>query len=531
MGIGDDIMVTAIVRSMQARDPRTVAVLGKDGAPRWNDIAWAGNPRILRRGRDLAGAQTLQNHGGRRPWIAGKSRERFAFNPWRPEPGEWFLSAAESAWALQALPSATVLIHCTPGRMNKTVNMDWGRDRWAELARRLARAGVPVVELRTPGQAPVAERSIEAPDFRHAVAAVARARLFVTPEGGLHHAAAATSTRAVVLFGGFAPPATFGYAGHINIAAREACGIRTPCAHCRRAWADLDPARVAHLTEEALQQTDMTGLNAPPAEAADDGRTAAEGLIEFRGLWLPAHERHLLGWIDTRMRKHPEEIVDGRPTYQRHKLLAAMRHVARPAFAVDVGAHCGLWSMQLAAMFRGLVCAFEPVAVHRAAFMRNVRPGQWDAMGEAMVSHGGDGRCVVYLHPFALGASPGWCAIHTTPGSSGDSWPIDGDQVEIRPLDLYGLAELDLLKIDCEGYELNVLKGAEQTVARCKPVIVVEQKPGKGQQHGLGERDSVAWLEARGYRTADVLSGDYIMVPASPAARASQDVSAEARRA
>jgi hypothetical protein len=41
-------------------------------------------------------------------------------------------------------------------------------------------------------------------------------------------------------------------------------------------------------------------------------------------------------------------------------------------------------------------------------------------------------------------------------------------------LDSFGLARLDLLKIDVEGMESEVLQGAQATIYRCRPAIFVE---------------------------------------------------------
>lgn len=43
-------------------------------------------------------------------------------------------------------------------------------------------------------------------------------------------------------------------------------------------------------------------------------------------------------------------------------------------------------------------------------------------------------------------------------------------------LDSLNLDPFDYVKIDCEGYEYNILLGAEQTIKKYRPVVVVEQK-------------------------------------------------------
>ena len=207
----------------------------------------------------------------------------------------------------------------------------------------------------------------------------------------------------------------------------------------------------------------------------------------WRGLWLPAHERHLMGWMDK-----VNHVVDGKPTYQFHKLEAALSYVKNFRVAVDIGGHCGLWSMHISKRFE-FVHAFEPVALHQECFKLNA-PAQ-----------------NVMLYPVALGEREGSIAIHTSDGSSGDSW-VDGEgAIPMKTLDSFTLPNVDFMKLDCEGYELFALRGAAETIALCHPVIVVEQKPGRAQKWGLGEIDAVTYLESMGAKVLKVMSGDYIM--------------------
>ena len=76
-------------------------------------------------------------------------------------------------------------------------------------------------------------RHLETSDFRQALGVLKAAKLYVGPEGGMHHGAAAVSTPAVVLFGGFIPPQVTGYDTHINLAGSDRfCGSFNKCQHC-----------------------------------------------------------------------------------------------------------------------------------------------------------------------------------------------------------------------------------------------------------------------------------------------------------
>ena len=49
-------------------------------------------------------------------------------------------------------------------------------------------------------------------------------------------------------------------------------------------------------------------------------------------------------------------------------------------------------------------------------------------------------------------------------------------------IDSLNLSRLDLIKIDVEGMELEVLQGAEATLGRFRPIIIVEQLKASKQE-------------------------------------------------
>jgi FkbM family methyltransferase len=199
------------------------------------------------------------------------------------------------------------------------------------------------------------------------------------------------------------------------------------------------------------------------------------------------------------------EIVDGKGTYQIKKLRTAVGLCKQRRTAVDIGGHVGLWSMQLTKMFER-VHAYEPVAAHRECFVKNV-----------IVKDAVNARGDVILHECALGEQEGRIAIFTEKGSSGNSH-IDAKvpgSIPMVTLDSMGHQEVDFMKLDTEGYEENILRGAVETIKRCRPVIIVEQKRDMAEaRFGLRPRGAVTFLESLGYKLVKEMSGDYIMVPA-----------------
>jgi FkbM family methyltransferase len=207
------------------------------------------------------------------------------------------------------------------------------------------------------------------------------------------------------------------------------------------------------------------------------------------GWWFPEKEAHLPAWMAS---PHNRLLMNGRASYQGKKQLALLKLCKRFRTAIDVGAHIGLWTFNLAPLF-GKVRCFEPVAEHRSCFARNI-----DADN-------------VIIYPIALGAQRGTVGMLTEPTSSGDSRVHGEGSVRMETLDSFEFSDIDLIKIDCEGYEENVLRGAEQTLRRCKPVVCVEQKRDMARRFDLEPRGAVVYLETLGYTVATELGGDYLM--------------------
>jgi hypothetical protein len=78
-------------------------------------------------------------------------------------------------------------------------------------------------------------------------------------------------------------------------------------------------------------------------------------------------------------------------------------------------------------------------------------------------------------------------------------------------LDSFRFFVVDLLKIDCEGYEVDVLAGAKETIARCRPVVAVEQRAKLVTSFGHGAADAVKWLKQVGASLVWTDRSDYIL--------------------
>lgn len=147
--------------------------------------------------------------------------------------------------------------------------------------------------------------------------------------------------------------------------------------------------------------------------------------------------------------------------------LALLRTWVRPGTrALDVGANIGFYAYALSRL-AAQVESFEPVP----------------ACVDVLKSYGARN---IRVHNVALSDRPGH-AVLQIPRVGGrlatarahldvrvQEEAHDRLTVQLRTLDSYAFDNVSFLKIDVEGHEMGVLRGARETILRNKPVLLVE---------------------------------------------------------
>jgi FkbM family methyltransferase len=59
--------------------------------------------------------------------------------------------------------------------------------------------------------------------------------------------------------------------------------------------------------------------------------------------------------------------------------------------------------------------------------------------------------------------------------------------------------QLDFIKADVEGFEVRLLRGAENTISRFHPAMLIEVNPGALRRCGTSAEELVSWLTGHGY--------------------------------
>lgn len=206
------------------------------------------------------------------------------------------------------------------------------------------------------------------------------------------------------------------------------------------------------------------------------------------GITIPDEAHHFAAQI----RANPE--YRGAGTYRFSKLIRALGECSdQHRTAVDVGAHLGIWSRVLTYHFSRVV-AFEPFPEF-IPYLRKNAPSSVDIRNKA------------------LGFRSGYLFMTSAPDGEGTA-SIDAKgkvQVPVGRLDLEALYEIDFIKISCEGAEQHVLTGAEHTLRRDKPVVLIEQKRKRLARYGFEENSGVKLLEQWGATVLWTEQGDWCL--------------------
>jgi FkbM family methyltransferase len=155
-------------------------------------------------------------------------------------------------------------------------------------------------------------------------------------------------------------------------------------------------------------------------------------------------------------------------SFYESELLGRLAMLVRPGdLVIDAGANIGNHTVFFAGACDCRVLAFEPVPEAFRLLEKNIAD---NGLSE-----------LVTAYPIALGDREGRASIDlsaATHNLGGASLRAGAGEVTVRRLDdiIEGEARPALIKVDTEGFELPVLRGAERTLQASRPLLCVEAK-------------------------------------------------------
>lgn len=239
--------------------------------------------------------------------------------------------------------------------------------------------------------------------------------------------------------------------------------------------------------------------------ASNKGLSKISRLLTLRHLHRLARTHHNAGYPQMAIFSH-DHIghvinVDGR--YEDDYLetvfgwLATIDGRMKQKIALDIGANIGNHSLFFSKYFR-IIHAFEPNP-------RTFELLRFNAAGSANI----------VAHPRGLSDSDEVGVLRENPTNMGGTFieldaratEASGAEVSLGTLDkfaeMHGLEDISLIKIDTEGFEARILRGARGVIAANRPIIIFELSPGDFDTHGASE--VVKILEGQGYSFVSIV--------------------------
>jgi FkbM family methyltransferase len=164
---------------------------------------------------------------------------------------------------------------------------------------------------------------------------------------------------------------------------------------------------------------------------------------KVNGFWVPSNDVHIEDW------------KSGKPFTQNKCLLQFLDYckLENKKFnhILDIGAWVGTWSMAMN-QYCGRVIAFEPDSLHYECLVKNTSDD-------------------IETHQLAVGAEQKMISLSEDDFTQSRRVIGDGT-IPMINIDSLGLEDIDLIKIDVEGYEMEVLKGAENTLKNIQYIMI-----------------------------------------------------------
>ncbi len=171
--------------------------------------------------------------------------------------------------------------------------------------------------------------------------------------------------------------------------------------------------------------------------------------------------------LDPIFDKNIENVIYERGVYEQGTVSVLQDFLHFGDTFVDVGANIGWLSLVAAhkVTSQGQIYAFEPVPSTFEILKSNTELNQFTQIS---------------LNQFALGNKAEFVTIYPEKDNRGGASILNhqsekGIQIEVKKLDDLNIdTTINVIKIDVEGFELDVLKGAINTIKKDKPKLIIE---------------------------------------------------------
>ena len=265
MGYGDDLLITKLASRIKKKFPERQVVIGNVSRKEAShSIVYDNNPNISNCTNldPTKPIHIIDYHPGNRPYIdyEKSNNKNYVWNiKFKPEPGEIYFSKKEEMEANLIMQQAKefwqkfnkknyksiIFLETSSTKINdkqfsiKHLNKDWGYKNWKSLIDEFKKDYLIIHSVHSKTKKINGLFAPKNLSFRLACAIMNNCDIYVGPEGGFGHVAAALNKKAALYFGGWITPDVIGYDFHENLYydnIHSPCGqYKKICEHCAEA--------------------------------------------------------------------------------------------------------------------------------------------------------------------------------------------------------------------------------------------------------------------------------------------------------
>ena len=189
---------------------------------------------------------------------------------------------------------------------------------------------------------------------------------------------------------------------------------------------------------------------------------------KVNGFWVPSNDIHIEQW------------KSGQPFTQNKCLLKFLDYCnsqnKKFNTVIDIGAWCGTWAKAIEP-FAKKVIAFEPDKLHFECLQRN---------------------CTLNCTPRMEAVGSEIKEISLTEDDFTQAKRVDKEgDIRMITIDSMEYYDIDMIKIDVEGYEMEVLKGANDALNQCTYVMI--ELNNNSKKYGSSNDQITKYLTERGF--------------------------------
>ena len=195
---------------------------------------------------------------------------------------------------------------------------------------------------------------------------------------------------------------------------------------------------------------------------------------KINNFWIPSNDEQIEKW-----RK------EGHPHMQDRCLNRLLTHckVRNIKFKtiLDIGAWCGTWSLAMQKYAENIFC-YEPNKTHFACLEKNLAPFS-----------------NISLYNCAIGNEEGFVKLTEETATQNTRVIQEKGDTKICTIDSLNLDNIDLIKIAVEGFEMEVLKGATETIKNVQYIMI--ELNNNTKRYGSSNLEIEKYLPKLGFRT------------------------------